>query len=153
MGIIILTTKYWARRSFPFNSNDLLSEKKEPFMANGFKMFSEPIVLREQERRTRQVAVVYFLSSMINVGNLWRLLDARIQTKRVSITSKTFCQSVTTCQFMTALMLQLLESIFRCAISTVCDIFVTSFYNQCYRWKSRKGLTHNAALSSSCANM
>ena len=120
-------------------------------MANGFKMFSQPIVLREQERRTRQVAVVYFLSSMINVGNLWRLLDARIQ--RVSIISKTFCQSVTTYQFMTALMLQLLESIFRCATSTVCDIFVTSFYNQCYRWKSRKGLTHNAALTSSCANM
>ena len=40
MGIVILTTNYWARRSFPFNANDLLPEKKEAFMANGFKMFS-----------------------------------------------------------------------------------------------------------------
>ena len=32
-------------------------------MADGF-MFSQPIVLQEREQRTRQVAVVYFLSSM-----------------------------------------------------------------------------------------
>ena len=78
--------------------------------------------------------------SNIHVGNPWRLLNAWIQTLKEY--RYYLFQSATTYQFMTALMLQLLESIFGYLTSTFSDRFVTRFYIQCYRWKSRKGLTH-----------
>ena len=111
---------------------------------------SSPLYVSQRKRTTVSKGTLSFSVNKINSSNVkhtrWKSMEttwcANPDFKRISIISKTFFQSVATYQFMTALMLQLLESIFGYVTSTFSDSFVTRFYNQYCRWKSRKGLTH-----------